>query len=65
MSMQYKLIRRESGAGHRKMDPAWAESVIRQCRAQGVPVFFKQSGGFNGGDCLVNGVEIKEWPTAA
>lgn len=63
--IHWVIIGGESGAGHRKMDPAWAESVIRQCRAQGVPVFFKQSGGFNGGDCLVNGVEIKEWPTAA
>lgn len=45
------------------MDPAWAESIIRQCRKQGVPVFFKQTGGFNGGDCIIGGREIKEWPT--
>lgn len=59
------IIGGESGAGYRKMNPAWAESIIRQCRDQDVPVFFKQTGGFDGGNCIINGQEIKEWPKIA
>jgi protein gp37 len=35
----------ESGAGARPMDHAWAASIRDQCRASGVPFFFKQWGG--------------------
>jgi protein gp37 len=34
----------ESGPGARPFDLAWARSIIAQCRAAGVPVFFKQAG---------------------
>ncbi len=56
------IIGGESGIGCRPMDPAWAESLIHRCREQGVSVFFKQTGGVNGGDCIIGGREIKEWP---
>jgi protein gp37 len=32
----------ESGPGARPMDVEWAESILRQCRAHGVPFFMKQ-----------------------
>ena len=61
------IIGGESGAGFRPMRLEWAENVIRQCREQGVSVFFKQHGGTSSdaGGCLLNGIEIKEWPIAA
>ena len=34
----------ESGAGARRMDPAWPRSIRDQCVAVGVPFFFKQWG---------------------
>ncbi len=35
----------ESGPGARPMRPEWIESIRDQCRASGVPFFFKQWGG--------------------
>lgn len=35
----------ESGPGARPMDPAWVRLIRKQCRASGVPFFFKQWGG--------------------
>ncbi len=34
----------ESGRGARPFDLAWGRSLIAQCKAAGVPVFFKQAG---------------------
>lgn len=34
----------ESGPGAREFNLAWARSLVRQCRAEGVPVFVKQLG---------------------
>ncbi len=36
----------ESGHGARPMHPAWARSLRDQCKAAGVPFFFKQNGEF-------------------
>lgn len=33
----------ESGPNARPMDPEWAESILKQCQAAGVPWFFKQA----------------------
>src|SRR4051794_3275244 len=35
----------ESGPGARKLEPDWVRSIRDQCRAAGVPFFFKQWGG--------------------
>lgn len=35
----------ESGAGHRRIDPAWAIELRDRCQAEGVAFFFKQWGG--------------------
>ncbi len=39
----------ESGAGARPLDRAWVASIRDQCRAAGVPFFFKQWGGVRKG----------------
>ncbi|HVT78337.1 MAG TPA: phage Gp37/Gp68 family protein [Acidimicrobiales bacterium] len=57
----------ESGATRRAFDVAWAEALLDQCAAAGVPFFFKQHGGRtpNEGGCLIRGAEHKQFPTAA
>lgn len=39
------IVGGESGHGARPLQPAWVESMQRQCAAAGVPFFFKQWGG--------------------
>ena len=39
------IVGRESGPGARPMRTAWVESILRQCRREGIPFFFKQWGG--------------------
>jgi len=36
------IVGGESGAGHRPMEVAWAQSIVGQCDAAGVPVYVKQ-----------------------
>jgi protein gp37 len=43
------IVGGESGHGARPMEKAWVESVRDQCRAAGVPFFFKQWGGVRKG----------------
>jgi protein gp37 len=43
--IDWVIVGGESGPGARTMEREWAESVFRQCRAAGVPFFFKQWGG--------------------
>jgi protein gp37 len=52
----------ETGPGARHMDPAWAESIRKQCEAQNVPFFFKQMGGKNKGGNLLNGQLYRAMP---
>ena len=56
----------ESGPGRREMDLDWARSLRDQCRAAGVPFFFKQKSGpkpgMPSGDPTLD--ECKEMPTA-
>jgi protein gp37 len=40
------IVGGESGPGFRPMDHAWALSLLRQCRRQGVTFFFKQSAAY-------------------
>jgi len=65
--IHWVIVGGESGHGYRKMEKSWADRVIAQCREQGVSVFFKQWGGTSpdAGGCQIDGIEIKEWPTAA
>lgn len=43
--IHWVIVGGESGPRARPMREEWAESVLRQCRAAGVPFFFKQVGG--------------------
>lgn len=43
-SLDWIIVGGESGSGARRFDPAWARSVVRQCKAASVPVFVKQMG---------------------
>lgn len=42
----------ESGPGARPMHPEWARSLRDQCKAAGVPFFFKQWGDWGDGDSI-------------
>ena len=54
----------ESGAGARRLDPAWVKNLRDQCESRGVPFFFKQWGGVrkreNGR--LLEGKEYNQFP---
>jgi len=54
----------ESGPGARRLEPAWVISVRDQCRASGVPFFFKQWGGTRKGKAgrLLDGRSHEEIP---
>lgn len=43
--MHWVIVGGESGPGARPMKAAWVKSIRGQCRAAGVPFFFKQWGG--------------------
>lgn len=43
--IHWVIVGGESGPGARAMAPEWVESILAQCRAAGVPFFFKQWGG--------------------
>lgn len=60
------IVGGESGPFARSMDPPWVDDIQRQCEALRIPFFFKQWGGrTNKGDCLIDGLEVKQWPMAA
>lgn len=62
--IDWAIIGGESGPRYRRVEPAWVDSLVSQCRDGGVPVFFKQWGGrtpkANGR--LVRGREIGQYP---
>lgn len=43
-AIDWIIVGGESGPGARRFDPAWARSVVAQCKAAAVPVFVKQMG---------------------
>lgn len=45
--IHWVIVGGESGPRARVMRRAWVESILQQCRAEGVPFFFKQWGGAN------------------
>ena len=56
------IVGGESGVGFRPMCIEWVRKIAYQCAVAGVPFFYKQSGGLDGGDSLLDGVEVKQWP---
>lgn len=72
-AIQWVLIGGESGAHARRMDPAWAASLIDQCTTAGVAVHMKQAGAVLGAewgmtdaghdlDAMPPEFRIREWP---
>jgi len=43
--VHWLIVGGESGAGHRRIDPAWATHLRDRCQAENVAFFFKQWGG--------------------
>jgi len=60
--IHWVIVGGESGPGYRPLNPQWAESIRSQCAEQSVSFFFKQAGGFRGGDDLLNGHSYKSFP---
>ncbi len=62
--IHWVIVGGESGPGARPMQKDWVISVRRQCRAAGVPFFFKQWGGINKAKAgrLLQGRTYDEYP---
>ena len=62
--IDWVIVGGESGPRHRTMETDWARSVRDQCRAAGVPFFFKQVGGRtpDAGGHLLDGVVHHAFP---
>ena len=62
--IDWVIVGGESGPGARPMDPEWVLSIREQCRASGVPFFFKQWGGVRKGQAgrLLEGRTYDEYP---
>lgn len=69
--LSWVIVGGESGPGARPFDLAWARSLVSQCRAAGVAVFYKQGGKSNrcphsakGGcfECIPDDLQIREMP---
>ena len=62
--IHWVIVGGESGPKYRPMEEEWVQDVLRMCREQDVPFFFKQWGGrtpkANGR--LLNGREYSEFP---
>lgn len=62
--LQWVIVGGESGRQPRRMNPEWALSLRDQCKAEGVPYFFKQWGGTWHGSLgrMLNGQVYDEMP---
>lgn len=70
-NIEWVIVGGESGSKARRMFPAWADNIRRQCEAAGAAFFFKQWGSW-GADgikrskrangCLLNGSVRQEFP---
>jgi protein gp37 len=65
--IDWVIVGGESGPGARRMDQQWVLSVLKQCREQGVPFFFKQWGGTQKAKTgrLLNGRTYDELPLSS
>jgi protein gp37 len=62
--IHWMIVGGESGQGARPLEAAWVQSMRDQCRAAGVPFFFKQWGGVRKGKAgrLLDGITHDEVP---
>lgn len=67
MGIDWVIVGGESGPNHRALNLDHVRTLRDQCKEAGVPFFFKQHGGATAkaGGCLLDGVEYKQFPTAA
>lgn len=68
--IDWVVVGGESGPGARPMDLDWADSLVQQCRAAGVPAFVKQLGSRWGKnhhdiDLFPEGLRVREYPVQA
>jgi protein gp37 len=64
--IHWVIVGGESGPGCRPMKIEWVRSIKEQCEDAGVAFFYKQRGGHpNASECLIEGIEIKEFPLVA
>jgi protein gp37 len=65
--VHWVIVGGESGPRARPMSKAWAESIRKDCKRQGVAFFFKQWGGFNKKEAgrSLNGRVWDEYPRLA
>jgi protein gp37 len=65
--IHWVIVGGESGPGARPMSQNWVESILRDCRRQGVAFFFKQWGGVRKGQAgrVLNGRTYSEMPSLA
>ena len=64
--VQWLIVGGESGRNARRMQMAWADDVVTQCRTAGVPVFVKQMGTALAEVCGYadkKGGDPSEWPS--
>ena len=62
--INWVIIGGESGHYYRPVEKIWIEEIIKQCKDQGVAVFFKQWGGFRpkAGGRTINRKKYSEYP---
>ena len=62
--INWVIIGGESGHHYRPVEKIWIEEIIKQCKDQGVAVFFKQWGGFRpkAGGRTINRKKYSEYP---
>jgi protein gp37 len=64
-SLAWVIVGGESGAGSRRMDPAWAWKILKDCHRAGVPAFMKQAGTVLAREWNCRdrkGGDMSEWP---
>jgi protein gp37 len=62
--IDWVIVGGESGGGARPFNVEWARSIVRQCRAAGVPVFIKQFGANVVDQCEDCTPDYTGWPSA-
>jgi protein gp37 len=62
--IHWVIVGGESGTNSRTMEEVWVQNILKQCRKQKVPFFFKQWGGFNKkkNGRVLNGKTYSEMP---
>ncbi len=63
--IEWVIVGGESGKNHRPIKKEWVLNILKQCREQKVPFFFKQWGGVTSksGGRLLDGKTYSEFPT--